>query len=135
MLVYLDDITIFLKSPKLYVERNPHVVPLLGNAGTAIKLKECTFTSFFIDYLGHFISPRLLMLLQRTIYVTHNLKQPRNITEPRSSRGLGNTFQRFLPIFARVVVILHKSGGKIGRCIPKHSLNTSYSPRGLSRKA
>lgn len=106
-LVYLDDIFIFSKVPEKHVNHFKHMLTLPQRAGVTSKLEKCSFFTDTINYLGHVIRPRRLMIDADTADAIKKLKEPRIITELCSFLGLCNVFQRFFPSFARKVAPLN----------------------------
>ena len=56
VIVYLDDIIIFSKTPKEHLQRLRGVFQKLHKAGLKLKLKKCEFFKTKISYLGHILS-------------------------------------------------------------------------------
>lgn len=73
MLMYLDDIMGFSKSLEADIEHAWHVLQVLLNAGTMMKLTLCEFILNMIDYLSHSTRPGKLAVLQLTIDRTYDL--------------------------------------------------------------
>ena len=56
VIIYLDDIIIFSKTSKEYIERLRGVFQKLHQAGLKLKPKKCEFFKTRISYLGHIVS-------------------------------------------------------------------------------
>ena len=57
-IIYLDDIIVFSKTPKEYIERLRGVFIKLVAAGLKLKPKKCEFFKSKIAYLGHIVSSK-----------------------------------------------------------------------------
>lgn len=66
VLVYLDNITIFSKSPSEHVEHTHQVLHLLSDDGVTLKLKIYSIFTDTIDYFGHIILPGVLEVETQT---------------------------------------------------------------------
>ena len=56
VIIYLDDIIIFSKTPKEHIQRLRGVVQKLHEAELELKPKKCEFFKTKISYLGHIVS-------------------------------------------------------------------------------
>ena len=56
VIIYLDDIIIFSKTPKEHIQRLRGVFQKLHEAGLKLKPKKCEFFTTKISYLGHIVS-------------------------------------------------------------------------------
>ena len=55
-IIYLDDVIIFSKTPKEYLECLRGVFEKLTQAGLKLKLKKCISFKTKLAYLGHIVS-------------------------------------------------------------------------------
>ena len=58
-IIYLDDITVFSKTPEDHIQRLRGVFEKLSAAGLQLKPSKSEFFKSCIAYLGHFVSKRL----------------------------------------------------------------------------
>ena len=56
VIIYLDDIIIFSKSPQEHIQRLRGVFQKLHEAGLKLKPQKCEFFKTRITYLGHIVS-------------------------------------------------------------------------------
>ena len=56
VIIYLDDIIIFLKTPREHIERLRRVFQRIHEAGLKLKPKKCEFFKTRIPFLGHIVS-------------------------------------------------------------------------------
>ena len=52
-IIYLDDITVFSKTPAEHIQRLRGVFKMLSAAGLQLKSSKCEFVKSHIKYLGH----------------------------------------------------------------------------------
>ena len=101
-LVYIDDIVIFSKSP---VQQMNHINEMLGflkEAGMTIKLNKCFFMHEEIEYFGHIVKPKALIIARKTIADVQEMDPPATKTQLRSFLGMCNVYRRFVPRFASI---------------------------------
>ena len=55
-IIYLDDITVFSKTPEEYIQRLRGVFEKLSAAGLRLKSSKCKFFKSCTAYLGHIVS-------------------------------------------------------------------------------
>ena len=66
VMVYLDDIVIFSKTPEEHLDNLETVLELLQKAGLTIRLNKCFFMHEKIEYLGHIVKPGQLQVAPKT---------------------------------------------------------------------
>ena len=64
-IIYLDDIIIFLKTPKEHLQRLSGVLEKLSEAGLKLKPSKCEFLNTHLSYLGHVVSEMVQKLTKR----------------------------------------------------------------------
>lgn len=94
--VYIDDITIFLKTPKKPLRHIKEAFKLRNNAGMTINLKKCSFLSNPVDYPSHIIAPGEIHVATKTAKAIKALQHPTTVLELWSFLGL---FIQCLPAF------------------------------------
>lgn len=100
--MYLNEIVVFLKNSNNKMAHLQQVLALLRDVGFTLKLKNCSFFSAFIDYLGHVIRQGRLGLSEVTSISVRKLKDPTIMTGLIPFLGLCNVFYRFVPNFSKV---------------------------------
>lgn len=112
VLVNLDDIAIYFKSPDEHIGLVRRVLRLLNDAGVALRLKKCKFVTETCDYLGHVIRPRGLDIPSHSTDAICGLQLPTNLTDLRSFLGFCHVFRCSFPNFARGAALLNQNRRK-----------------------
>lgn len=76
VLVYLDDIVVFLKLSQDRIEEVTYVLRLLYKTGVFLKFNECKVVTEIIKYLSHVIRHGRLWLVERTTDNVPKLEHP-----------------------------------------------------------
>lgn len=101
-IVYLEDIIVFSKNINEHLDKLETVLSILQSAGLTIKLNNCFFMPEYIEYLGHIVRPKELLVAPKTLYAVQKMTPPRNKMQLRSLLGLCNVYRRFVHDFASV---------------------------------
>lgn len=109
MLVHLDDVVVFSKSPQDHVEQARRVLRLLYEATATFTLKKYYFFAEVVVYLAHLIRPGSLELAGHTSDAAAKLEHSSTQMEWRSFLRLCNVFERLIPSFARLAAPLNKT--------------------------
>lgn len=108
VLVYLDDIVIYSKSPEKQMGHARRVLTLWNDADITSRLKMWKFFTETIAYTVHVIHQRHLKIASHMIGANSGIKPQTNLTELRSFLGSCNVFSRFDPNIARVATQLYQ---------------------------
>src|SRR6266542_2272563 len=87
-LVYLDDIIIYSKIWKGYLNHLQLVFEALRGAGLMVKIKKCKFAKKELKFLEHIISREEIRTDPEKIEKMVNIGSPKNLKELRSRLGL-----------------------------------------------
>ena len=95
-IIYLDNITVFSKSPQEHIQRLRGVFEKLWAAG--LKLKPSRFKFFWsqISYLGHIVSREGIKMDPNKVSVICDQLQPWMVTEVCSFLGYMNYYRKFI---------------------------------------
>lgn len=107
-LVYIDDITIFLMTPKKHLQHSYKLLKLLKKAEMTIKMKKCSFFSETKDYLAYIVAPGKVHVATKTTAAIKALQYRAAATELWSLLGLCNVYRRLVPNFAKLNSPLNK---------------------------
>ena len=81
-IIYLDDVIIFLKTPKEHIQRLRGVFQKLWEAGLKLKPSKCEFFRTRISYLGHIVSKDGIETDPKKVTAIKNW--PTSVTDVRS---------------------------------------------------
>ena len=84
VIIYLDDIIIFSKTPKEHIGRLRGVFQKLHEAGLKLKPKKCEFFKTRINYLGYILSRDGIESDPKKVEAIENWKRPTTVHDVRS---------------------------------------------------
>lgn len=108
VLVYLDDVLIFSKTPEEHLEHLEHVLSTLRANKFYAKPSKCSFNQRELHYLGYIISADGIKVDDRKTKVIQEWPTPKNVSEIRSFLGLSNYFRRFIQGYSKMTAPLRK---------------------------
>jgi len=87
-LVYLDDATVFSRSPENHLQHLGEVLTLLEKAGVTLKAAKCQFFQEEVGYLGSVIRPGRVHVLEKNLRDLRGLRYPGTQTKMKSFLGM-----------------------------------------------
>ena len=108
VIIYLDDIIIFLKTPREHIERLRKVFQKIHEAGLKLKPKKCEFFKTRISFLGHIVSRDGIECDPKNIEAIKNWKRPTTVHDVRSFLGFTNYYHKFIHKYAQTAQPLNK---------------------------
>ena len=106
VLVYLDDILVFSRTPQEHEAHLRSVLNTLKEKGFKAKLSKCQFNRPELHFLGHVVSRHGLKVDQRKVEVIRNWPVPTDLHKLRAFLGLANYFRRFIQGYSSLVAPL-----------------------------
>ena len=106
VLVYLDDILVYSRTPQQHIEHVRSVLEILRKNRFYAKLKKCQFMTSQLLYLGHIISEQGIRPDPAKIVALQGWKTPMNVHDVRSFLGFGNYFRKFVQAYSSLVLPL-----------------------------
>jgi len=100
VIVYLDDILIYSRTPEEHMQHLETVFKLLAQHKLFAHPKKSVFGVSSIDFLGHTVSDKGIHTDQRKIKALQEWPSPKSVTELRSFLGFANYYRRFVEKFA-----------------------------------
>ena len=102
VLIYLDDILIFSKTPEEHVQHCEAVLRRLQEKQFYAQESKCNFAMKEIEFLGHIVSGEGIKVDPRKVQVVQDWPVPNSVQAVRSFLGLANYFRRFIHAFATI---------------------------------
>ena len=106
VLVYLDDICIFSRSPEEHLVHIEKVLRKLEQHRLSGNWKKCHFGQTHLDFLGHVIGADGIRVDPKKVYAVQDWPKPKDVSHLRSFLGLANYFRRFMKNYSTVVAPL-----------------------------
>ena len=107
VLVYLDDILIYSKTPDEHRQHLEQVLRLLREHNLYANLKKCSFGQSELLYLGHIVSSAGITVDPRKVAAIKDWAVPSTLTHLRSFLGMATYFRRFIRDFSQLAAPLH----------------------------
>lgn len=101
---YQDDIFITGKDHDSHLTTLTPVLKRLESNGRRANRSKCSLLQRLIVYLGHRNDKEGMHPTEDKVYAVKNAPAPKNVDELRSSLGLINYYQKFLPNLATVLI-------------------------------
>lgn len=108
VLLYLDDILVFSKTPEEHMRHLELVLQRLREHQLYVKRSKCEFNKPEVHYLGFVVSAQGVRVNPRKTQVVQEWPTPKNVKELRSFLGLSNYFRRFIQGYSTIVLPLHQ---------------------------
>ena len=112
VMVYLDDIIIFSRTPEEHLKHIEIIFQKLKAAGLKLKESKCDFFRREIHYLGHLISDKGIQPLPEKLDTIQNMPHPRTPKEIKQFLGLTGYYRKFIPRFSEISRSLAKLTAK-----------------------
>nr|KYP44148.1 Retrovirus-related Pol polyprotein from transposon 17.6 [Cajanus cajan] len=106
VVVFIDDILIYSRSPKEHGEHLRLVLEILKAKQLYAKLSKCEFWLDEVKFLGHVISTEGIAIDPAKVESVLQWERPRTITDIQSFVGLAGYYRRFIEGFSKIVAPL-----------------------------
>lgn len=100
VIVYLDDICIYSKSPEEHVEHVDKVLSVLRKHKLYAGLDKCTFGVQEMEFLGHIVSKDGIKVDPKKVEAVQSWPVPQSVKEIRSFLGLTGYYRKFIRHYA-----------------------------------
>ena len=132
-IIYLDDVTVFSKTPEKHVFRLRAVFEKLIQVGLEFNPSNCEVFRQELTYSGHVVAKDGIQTHPRKVEVICKWPAPTNMMEVRSFLGFTNCYCRFIKKYAQLAKPLYIlfSGENASRKHKPFKLHTSASVLGL----
>ncbi|CAA7041521.1 unnamed protein product [Microthlaspi erraticum] len=112
VIIFIDDILIYSKSPEEHTVHLSTVMKRLREHHLFAKLSKCSFWQREIGFLGHVVSDKGVSVDPEKIKSIAEWPRPRNASEIRSFLGLAGYYRRFVKGFASMASPMTRLTGK-----------------------
>ena len=102
VIVYLDDVLVFLRNPSQHEKHVREVLKALLKAGLYAKLSKCLFSVTRIPFLGFILTDKGVEMEEDRISTILNWPEPESVREVQSFLGFANFYRRFVKGFSRI---------------------------------
>lgn len=111
VLVYLDDIIVFSKTPEEHEQHIRVVLEALQKEQLQAKLSKCEFNKQELKFLGMVVSKDGLKVDETKVKVVRDWPTPTDVSSLRGFLGLSNYFRKFIQGYASLAAPLTKLTG------------------------
>ncbi|KAD6119124.1 hypothetical protein E3N88_10395 [Mikania micrantha] len=106
VIVFIDDILIYSKSPKDHEQHLTQILALLKHEKLYAKFSKCEFWLREVQFLGHIISEKGIQVDPSKIEAIKRWETPTTPTEIRQFLGLAGYYRRFIRNFSKIALPL-----------------------------
>jgi transposase InsO family protein len=100
VVVYLDDICIYSKTPEEHLEHLEKVLAVLQEHKLYVGLDKCTFGVEEMEFLGHIVGKDGIKVDPKKVEAVKDWPTPRTVKEVRSFLGFTGYYRRFIRHYA-----------------------------------
>jgi hypothetical protein len=113
VIVYLDDICVYSKTPEEHLDHLRKVLTLLQQEKLIGKLSKCEFGISSMEFLGHIVSDQGIATDPEKIKSVQDWPTPQNATDVMRFLGLANFYRRFVKDFSKIAAPLTSLTGNV----------------------
>ncbi|KAL4559834.1 hypothetical protein LXL04_031980 [Taraxacum kok-saghyz] len=106
VIVFIDDILIYSKTRADHARHLRLALQMLQGNRLYAKLSKCEFWINEVQFLGHIVNDKGILVDPAKVEAVKNWKTPRTPTEIRSFLGLAGYYRRFIPNFSKIALPL-----------------------------
>ena len=106
VMIYLDDILIYLNNMSEHHWHVKEILKHLYKAGLYAKAEKCKFHSESVEYLGYILSPSGLTMSDDKIKIIQDWPEPKKVKDIQSFLGFANFYRRFIFNYLDIVIPL-----------------------------
>ena len=106
IMIYLDDILIYLNNMSKHHWHVKEVLKHLHKAGLYAKAEKCKFYSKSVEYLGYILSPSGLTMSDDKVKIIQDWPEPKKVKDIQSFLGFANFYHWFIFNYSDIVIPL-----------------------------
>jgi len=106
VVVFLDDILVYSKTPKEHDQQLRQVLDISCNNKLYCKISKCSFFQPAVDYLGYVISAEGVSTSPHKTEAIANWESPTSIHDVQSFMGLANFYHKFVKDFSAIASLI-----------------------------
>ena len=106
IMIYLDDILIYLNNMSEYHWHIKEVLKCLCKASLYAKVEKCEFYSELIEYLEYILSPSNLTMFTDKVKIIQDWLEPKKVKNIQSFLGFANFYYQFIFNYLDIVIPL-----------------------------
>jgi RNase H-like domain found in reverse transcriptase/Reverse transcriptase (RNA-dependent DNA polymerase)/Integrase zinc binding domain/Integrase core domain/Chromo (CHRromatin Organisation MOdifier) domain len=108
VLVYIDDIVIFSRTPEEHLGHVDQVLDKMQTSGVSLSVKKCHFGYPSIDLLGHHVSRLGYTTEAKKSEAIRNKKFPTTLQQLETGVGFFNYYRKYVDHFADIIAPLNQ---------------------------
>jgi hypothetical protein len=108
VVVYFDDVLIYIKSIDEHIDHLRAVFNALRDAHLFGNLEKCTFCTDRVSFLGYVVTPKGIEVDHGKVEAIHGLPIPKNLSQVRSFLGLAGFYRCFVKDFSTITAPLNE---------------------------
>ena len=106
--IYLDDIIVYSPTIEQHLIDLDNVFKILRDNKLKMNIEKCNFCKYKVEALGHVITNRGLLPVEKKVEAINSMDLPTNITELRSFLGMVGYYRNFIENYASISAPLCK---------------------------
>jgi hypothetical protein len=130
VLIYLDDILVFSKTPEEHLQHIKEVLETVKANHLSLKTKKCHFFRQELKFLGHIISKDGIKPDPEKVQAVVNWDEPTNQTQVRGFLGMTTYFKRYIKGYAKIAAPLME----LTKDVYKHNFRMTEAARKAFQK-
>ena len=107
VVVYLDDILVYSKTPEQHLQHLESVLQTLSDNQLYANFEKCAFNNPEVEYLGHVVSAEGIKPDPKKVQAVLQWPQPTTKKELRSFLGLTQYFRKFIQGYSKIAAPLN----------------------------